>query len=86
MLVAQNYYSTLYFDEDYEKITGSTTFKSVYLHDINGKEIGNLHSINGSYFSYHDEEYVRIRRCLGIQKMTGPTGQIFKLKNKYLTV
>lgn len=78
----------LSFCDDYdEKVFAYQS--SVNLLDINGNKIGNLFfdSYSNSYNSIHDNDVIEASKkfasMIGLQKITRPTGQVFKLKMEY---
>lgn len=77
----------LSFCDDYEEKVFAYQ-SSVNLFDINGNEIGNLFfdSYSNSYRSNLDKDVIeatkKLFELIGFQKMTMPTGQIFKMRIK----
>lgn len=73
----------LSFCDDYdEKVFAYQS--SVNLLDIYGNKIGNLffNSYSNSYKSTNDNDVIEASK-IGLQKITRPTGQVFKLKMEY---
>lgn len=78
----------LSFCDDYdEKVFAYQS--SVNLLDIYGNKIGNLffNSYSNSYKSTNDNDVIEASKkfayMIGLQKITRPTGQVFKLKMEY---